>query len=56
MRGSPRSLMLTWANTVSGWWTSVALRELQRRQRAILAAMIKPRLTSKPPPRKQRKR
>jgi hypothetical protein len=40
MRGTPRSLMLTWANTVTGWWTSAAARELQRQQRAMVTAAL----------------
>lgn len=43
MKGSPRSLMLTWANTVAGWWTSAAVSAIQRQQRARLNAMLKPR-------------
>jgi hypothetical protein len=42
--------MLTWANTVAGWWTSAAVTAIQRQQRAMLNAMTKPR------PWKQRKR
>jgi hypothetical protein len=33
MPGSPRNLMLIWANTVTGWWTSVAVAAVQRQQR-----------------------
>ena len=39
MRGSPRGIMLTWANTVTGWWTSAAVTAMQRQQRALLNAM-----------------
>jgi hypothetical protein len=39
MRGTPRSLMLTWANTVTGWWTSAAVTTIQRQQRTMLNAM-----------------
>ena len=47
MRGSPRSLMLTWANTVAGWWTSAAVTAIQRQQRAALKAMM-PKATKRP--------
>ena len=40
MRGSPRSVMLTWANTAAGWWTSQAVAGIQRQQRAMLSAMM----------------
>jgi hypothetical protein len=43
MRGSPRSLMLSYANTVTGWWTSMAVSVVQRQQRAMLKAMVTPR-------------
>src|ERR1700736_2547203 len=33
IRGTPRSLMLTWANSVTGWWTSLALTTIRWRQR-----------------------
>lgn len=39
MRGSPRSIMLSWANAVAGWWTSAAVSAVQRQQRAMLSAM-----------------
>ena len=51
MRGSPRSVMLAWANTVVGWWTSAAVSALQRQQRAMLASM-----TPKPKRKPRRKR
>lgn len=40
MRGSPRSLMLTWANTIAGYWTSAAATAMQRQQRAMLKATM----------------
>ncbi len=43
MRGSPRSLMLSWANTVAGWWTSTAVTAMQRQQRAVRNALTKPK-------------
>jgi len=54
MRGSPRSIMLTWANMAAGWWTSAAVSAVQRQQRAVLGAALgalKPK-----PPRKRRAR
>jgi hypothetical protein len=50
MKGTPRSLMLSWANAVAGWWTSAAVSAIQARQRAALRT-----LTGKPR-RKRRKR
>jgi hypothetical protein len=42
MRGTPGSLMLTWTNTVAGWWTSTAVTAIKRRQRAMMTALLKP--------------
>ena len=39
MKGSPRSLMLSWANAVAGRWTSAAVSAVQRQQRAMLGAL-----------------
>jgi hypothetical protein len=39
MKGSPRSLMLSWANAVAGWWTSAAVSAVQLQQRALLTSM-----------------
>jgi hypothetical protein len=41
MKPSPRSIMLTWANTIAGWWTSAAVSAIQHQNRAILNAMVK---------------
>jgi len=38
--------MLTWANTVAGWWTSAAVTAMQRQQRAMLNA-LKPKTAAK---------
>lgn len=54
MRGSPRSLMLSWANTVTGWWTSMAVSAVQRQQRAMWKATVKPRGRRKQTTRKKR--
>jgi hypothetical protein len=40
VRGSPRSIVLTWANSVAGWWTSAAVAVIQRQQKAVLDAML----------------
>ena len=40
MKGTPRSLMLSWANALAGWWTSAAVAAVQRQQRAALKAMM----------------
>jgi len=45
--------MLTWANTVAGWWTSAAVTAMQRQQRAMLNAM---KLKIAPKRRNKRKR
>jgi hypothetical protein len=36
MKATPRSIMLTWANTIAGWWTSAAVSAIQCQQRAML--------------------
>jgi hypothetical protein len=48
--------MLSWANMAAGWWTSAAVREMRRQQRAMLTAMTKPGLATKSRSRKPRKR
>jgi hypothetical protein len=53
MKGSPRSLMLTWANTVAGWWTSTAVSAMQRQQRAMVTATLN---AMKPTPVRKRRR
>ena len=55
MKGTPRSLMLTWANTVAGWWTSAAVTEIQRQQRAALKAMLPKPAPKRRAARKRRK-
>ena len=35
MKGSPRSIMLTWVNAVAGWWRSAAVGAMQRHRRAV---------------------
>ena len=39
MKGSPRSIMLTWANRAAGWWTGAAVSAVRQQQRAALKAM-----------------
>jgi hypothetical protein len=43
--------MLTWANTVAGWWTSASVAEIQRQQWAVLNAITK---VKKPKSRRRR--
>ena len=48
MKGSPRSLWLTTANRIAGFWMGYATNALRQAQRAALKA---PRLSiAKPPP------
>jgi hypothetical protein len=54
MRGSPRSLVLSWANSVTGWWTSMAVSAVQRQQRAVVDATL--RAMKPKPARKLRKK
>jgi hypothetical protein len=56
MKATPRSIMLTWANTIAGWWTSAAVSAIQRQQRAILNAMIKPTKPKRASTRRRRRR
>jgi hypothetical protein len=39
MKGSPRSIMLTWANRAAGWWNSAAANAIRQQQNAFLNAM-----------------
>jgi hypothetical protein len=39
MKGSPRSIMLTWANRAAGWWTGATVSAVRQQQRAALKAM-----------------
>jgi hypothetical protein len=55
MRGSPRSIMLSWADAVTGWWTSAAVSAAQRQQRAMLSALT-PKPGRKARPKRRRKR
>ena len=55
MKGSPRSIMLTWANRAAGWWTSAAVAAVQQQQRAFLKALT-PKPTKARPKRKRAKR
>ncbi len=55
MKGSPRSIMLSWANAVAGWWTSAAVGAAQRQQRALLSALT-PKPGRKARPKRRRKR
>ncbi len=39
MKGSPRSIMLTWVNRAAGWWTSAAANAMRQQQNAFLNAI-----------------
>jgi hypothetical protein len=54
MRGSPRSVMLSWANAMAGWWTSATVSAVQRQQRAIARSMLTA-MTAKPAKAKRRR-
>jgi hypothetical protein len=54
MKATPRSLMLSWANAVVGWWTSAAVAAVQRRQRAALKAMMPKPAKSRSVPRRRK--
>ncbi len=41
MRGSPRSLMLSWANRVAGWWTQAALVTFRKQQAVMTKEAVK---------------
>ena len=47
--------MLSWANSVAGWWTSAAVSAAQRQQRATLSALT-PKSGRKARPKRRRKR
>ena len=52
MKGSPRSLWLTTANRIAGFWMGHATNALRQTQRAALKAAAKPPR----PPRKPRRK
>ena len=43
MKGTPRSLWLSWMNRATGWWNSAAVTAMQNQQRAVLKAATKPK-------------
>ncbi|WP_448191040.1 hypothetical protein [Azospirillum sp. sgz301742] len=51
MKGSPRSVWLSWANRAAGIWTSAFTAAAKRNQAAVLKAM-----TSPPKPAKSKRR
>lgn len=42
MRGTPRSIWLSWANRTAGWWIGTATTEARRQQRVVLNKIAKP--------------
>ena len=42
MKGSPRSIMLSWANRVAGLWTSAAVSAVKQQQSAAVRKLTKP--------------
>lgn len=55
MKGSPRSIWLSWANKTAGWWTSAVATAMARQtQAAFKVAASSP--TAKPRQRKKRRR
>ena len=43
MRGTPRSIWLSWANRAAGWWMGTAMAEVRRQQRVALKKITRPR-------------
>ena len=56
MKGTPRSVWLSWANQAAGIWTSTATAIAKRNQAAFLKAMTMPPKPAKPKRRKAAKR
>ena len=42
MKGSPRSIMLAWANRVAGWWRSTATGAVSKQQQSAPAKKTAP--------------
>jgi hypothetical protein len=55
MKGTPRSLWLSWMNRATGWWNSAAVTAMQNQQRAALKAMTKPKPAAKRKPRPKKR-
>ena len=59
MKGTPRSLWLSWMNRATGYGTSAAVAAMQNQQRAALRAMTRPpkatagKVKPKPKPRRR---
>ena len=56
MKGTPRSVWLSWMNRATGWWTSAAATAMQNQQRAVLKAATKPKPVGKAKPRRKKTR
>ncbi len=48
MKGTPRSLWLSMANQVAGWWMGTAANAIRRQQRTMMAKAAKPLSSKKP--------
>ena len=55
MKGSPRSIMLSWANRIAGLWTSAAVSAVRQQQSAAVKKLAKP-VGSKARPKRRRKK
>ena len=56
MKGTPRSLWLSWANQAAGIWTSAVTAAAKRNQAAFLKAMTTPPKPAKTKRRKPKSR
>jgi len=54
MKGTPRSVWLSWANRAAGIWTSTFAAAAKRNQAAVVKAMTTPPKSTKRKPRKSR--
>jgi hypothetical protein len=48
MKGTPRSLWLSMAHQMTGWWMSTAITAIERQQRAMLSETLKLATGKKP--------
>jgi hypothetical protein len=56
MKGSPRSVWLSWANKTAGWWTSAMATAMTRQAQGALKAATSSSPAVKPRRRKKRRR
>jgi hypothetical protein len=55
MKGTPRSVWLSWMNRAAGWWTSAAVTAMQNQQRAALKAAKPKKVSGKAKPKRKRR-